>query len=348
MGIDVDATVSLLADLLRIPSPTGFTGRAVSFLETKLVALGVTPRRTRKGALIWTLPGRDVDAPRAIAAHVDTLGAMVRELKTNGRLKLTQVGGYDWATVEGEHCTVHMVSGAVVSGTIVNTKQSVHVFGAELRELKRDEKVMEVRLDADVSTPDDVRALGVGVGDFVSFEPRVTLLENGFIKSRHLDNKAATAILVGVTRAILEEDLTLAAPTTFFISNFEETGHGASAGLPANVAELVAVDMAAVGEGQTSSEHTVTLCVKDSSGPYDHDLGLRLRRLAADVGLDLRVDTYPTYSSDASAALRAGLECRAALIGPGVDASHAFERTHRDALEATARLLLAYLQADAT
>ncbi|HEX2863965.1 MAG TPA: M42 family metallopeptidase, partial [Deinococcales bacterium] len=303
MPFDLDATVDLLADLLRIPSPTGFTSRAVSFLEAELVALDVQARRTRKGALAWTLPGRDGTAPRAVSAHVDTLGAMVREIKPNGRLKLTQVGGYDWATVEGEHCLVHTVENGPISGTVVNTKQSVHVFAQELRDLKRDEKVMEVRLDADATTAEAVRALGVSVGDFVSYDPRVTVLENGFVKSRHLDNKAATAILVGVTRAIVSDGLELAAPTTFFVSNFEETGHGASAGIPADTAELLAVDMAAVGEGQSSSEHCVTLCVKDSSGPYDHDLGLRLRRLAREAGLDLRVDTYPSYASDASAAL---------------------------------------------
>ena len=200
-----------------------------------------------------------------------------------------------------------------------------------------------MRLDEPVSDAAGARALGIEVGDFVSWDPRTTLTGSGYIKSRFLDNKAATAVLLGVTRAIVQDDVTLPADAHFFISNYEEVGHGAAAGIPADVEELVAVDMAAIGEGQASSERHVTLCVKDSGGPYDHDLGLRLRDIAMRNGIELRVDVYPYYNSDATAAWHAGLECRAALIGPGVDASHAYERTHRDALDATGRLLLAYL-----
>ena len=345
MPLDLEYTTQKLLDLLRIPSPTGFADDAIAWMKREVEALGVPTRLTRKGALLWTLGEGDHPA-RALAAHVDTLGAMVREIKKNGRLRLTMIGGYDWTSVEGEYCTVHAQSGAI-TGTVVNTKQSTHVFGPEARDVRRDEKTLEVRLDATLNgqairTQADARALGVQVGDFVSWDPRATLV-NGYIKSRHIDNKAAAAVFLGVTKAVLEDGFRVVAPTHLFISNFEEVGHGASAGIPRDVHELIAVDMAAIGEGQNSSEHHVTLCLKDSSGPYDHQLSNRLRQLAANAGIELRTDTYPYYGSDASAALRAGLEARCALIGPGVDASHAYERTHTDALLATAKLLLEYL-----
>ncbi|CAN5730909.1 M42 family metallopeptidase [soil metagenome] len=347
-AVDTDYVTRVLLELLKIPSPTGFTHDAVAYLQNELAALGVASRLTTKGALLWTLPGAGRGPTRTVAAHVDTLGALVKEVKKNGRLKLSAVGGYDWATVEGAECRIHTHGGAVVTGTVVNTKQSSHVFGAELRDLKRNDKVMEVRPDVETRSRADTLALGVGVGDFVSFDSHAVLTENGFVKGRHLDNKAAVAICLGATRALLYASTAPAGDLHFFISNYEEVGHGAAAGIPSDTAELLCIDMAAVGEGQTSDEYSVTLCVKDSSGPYDFELNARLRSLAAQHGIDLKIDIYPFYGSDASAAWRAGGSFRAALIGPGVDASHAFERTHQKALDATARLLLAYALDDET
>lgn len=343
-AIDLTYAAEVLLRLLGTPSPTGFTEDAVRLIESELAALGVAVERTRKGALRWQVRARRADAKHVtFSAHVDTLGAMVKDIKPNGRLALTQLGGYDWATVEGEYARVHLQSGATLSGTVVNVKQSTHVFGPELRELRRDDKTLELRLDEITRSAENTRALGVEVGDFVSWEPRAVLTESGYLKGRHLDNKAAVAIFLGVTKALLER----AEPrhtASFFISNYEEVGHGAATGVPANTDELIAVDMAAIGPGQNSDEHCVTLCVKDSSGPYDHALGNRLRAAARRAGLDLRADIYPYYGSDASAAWRAGGDYPAALIGPGVDASHAYERTHLDALHATAALMLAYLR----
>jgi putative aminopeptidase FrvX len=361
MPLNLEYLTSKLIELLNIPSPTGYADAAVDWMAAEVSDLGLKPRFTRKGALLWTLepkksepkksePKKKSRKPvRALAAHVDTLGAMVREIKKNGRLRLTQIGGYDWATVEGEYCTVHTASGKSIGGTVVNLKQSAHVFGKDLRDLKRDERVLEIRIDAVnanggiVNSIAETRALGIEVGDFISWQPRCELTASGHLKSRHLDNKAACAILLAVTKAVLEDKLSLSAPVHFFISNFEEVGHGASAGIPEDVAELVTLDMAAVGEGQNSSEHHCSICLKDSSGPYDFELSNRLRMLASKAKLELRPDTYPFYSSDGSAALRAGLEARVALIGPGVDASHAYERTHTDALRDTARLVLEYI-----
>jgi putative aminopeptidase FrvX len=344
-AVDGDYMLEQTAALCRIPSPSGFTRAAIDHVAAELEQLAIPVRRTVKGALVATLPGGDPrGAGRTLSAHVDTLGAMVKEIKDDGRLKLTRIGGYDWATIEGEYCTVHAAGGTrEITGTIVTTKASAHVHGAQLRKLKRDETSMEVRLDERVRAADDARALGIEAGDFVSFDPRTTITPSGFIKSRHLDDKACVAILLGVARALMESGERPVAPSALFISNFEEVGHGSSAGLPDGTVELIAVDMAAVGTGQTSDEFASTVCVKDSSGPYDFELSRRLIELARMNGIDCRVDIYPEYASDVSQALRAGWDVRGGLVGPGVDASHSFERLHRVSLEETARLLLAYL-----
>lgn len=344
--VDGDYMLEQTATLCRIPSPTGMTGAAIDHVAGELENFGLTTRRTIKGALVCTLPGGDRNgAGRTLSAHVDTLGAMVKEIKDDGRLKLSRVGGYDWSTIEGEYCLVHRELGGAVSGTILTNKASGHVFGQELVDLRRDEKSIEVRLDEPVRSADDVRDLGIAVGDFVSFDPRTTITPSGFIKSRHLDDKACVAILLGVAKAIVESGRHPLAASHIFISNFEEVGHGSSAGLPGGTEELIAVDMAAVGKGQTSDELATTICVKDSSGPYDHDLSRRLIRLARQFSVDFRIDIYPGYASDVSQALRAGWDVRGGLVGPGVDASHSFERLHRTSLEETAKLLLAYLLA---
>jgi putative aminopeptidase FrvX len=342
-ALNLEYTLDVLVRLLDTPSPTGFTDRAVALIESELRALGVPSRRTRKGALTWELPGTGAGHV-TFSGHVDTLGAMVKGVRDSGRLRLWGLGGYDWATVEGEDVRVHTQAGRELTGTVVNVRQSTHVYGAALRDLKREAAVMEVRLDEPVFGARDVQALGVGVGDFVSFEARPRVTGSGYVKARHLDNKAAVAVFLAVTRELLARPAGITA--AFHITTYEEVGHGAATGIPAHTDELIAVDMAAVGEGQTSSEHHVTLCVADGGGPYDHALGNRLRAAARTAGLDLRVDIYPFYASDGTAAWRAGGDYPVALIGPGVDASHAYERTHTDALRATGELMLAYLRRD--
>ncbi len=343
-AVDGQRMLELTAELCRIPSPTGYTRAAVDWAETHLVAAGLTTSRTVKGALLARLPGGDETRPgRLLSAHVDTLGAVVKEIKTDGRLRLSMIGGYDWSTVEGEYCTVHGRRGETLTGTVLTTKASRHVHGKALDELKRDDSTIEVRLDAQVSTPEAVRALGFEVGDFVSYDPRTTITPAGFVKSRHLDDKACVAILIGVAEALVAAGSRPAAPAWLFVSNYEEVGHGTSAGVPDGVQEIIAIDMAAVGETQTSIETATTVCVKDGSGPYDFDLSTRLIDLARANAIDHRVDVYTYYASDVSQALRAGYDIRGALVGPGVDASHSFERLHRTSLEETAKLLLAYL-----
>jgi putative aminopeptidase FrvX len=308
-------------------------------------ALPVRLRHTQKGALVATWAGRAAACPRGLTAHVDTLGAMVKEIKTNGRLHLTQIGGYAWQSVEGEGCTVFAAGGTTLRGTIQLVKPSVHVHGPATRELERKEDTMEVRLDARVTSADDTRALGIEVGDCVALDPRVEVTDSGFVRSRHLDDKAGVACIYAAFLALAEAGRVPAQTTTALISNFEEVGHGATAGWPPDLREVVVVDMAAVGEGQNSDEYSVGLCVKDSGGPYSASLTRTLQTLARQNHIAVKPDVYPYYGSDGGALWRTGADVSIGLIGPGVEASHSYERTHTDSLVATASLITAWLLA---
>jgi putative aminopeptidase FrvX len=341
--IDSTYLMNFLVQLLNTPSPTGFTEAGIQCVKHALDAfpdLGLT--YTRKGALVAAWPGERGDGPRALTAHVDTLGAMVKEIKPNGRLKLSQIGGYAWNTVEGEGCTVFGSVEKPLRGSLLLNKASSHVHGAQVNETRRDADAMEVRLDARTVSASETRALGIEVGDFVCFDPRVEVV-NGFLRSRHLDDKACVACIVAAVQALHVAGKRPAQTTFLHFSNFEEVGHGAAAGIPAEVTELVAVDMAAVGEGQNSDEFHATLCLKDSGGPYHHGLSQHLRRLAEEWQIPYKVDIYPFYGSDGEAFWRAGGDVAVGLIGPGVDASHNYERTHLESLVATTRWLSAYL-----
>lgn len=342
--IDMDYLIKNLVELLRTPSPTGNTGAAIDLAAQVFSALGLQTERTNKGALLARMEGQSNARPRALSGHVDTLGAMVKEIKESGRLKLTQLGGYLWQTVEGEYCQVHTGEGQVYTGTVLAHKTAVHTYGREgIAESKHTDDDVEVRLDAKTTSRKETEALGIEVGDFVSFDPRTAVTETGFVKSRHLDDKAGVAIMLAAAQALIEAGLKPAQTTYFYISPYEEVGHGASSGIPAEARELLVVDMGALGDGQNSDEYTVSICAKDSSGPYD--LGMRRRLVALCQAHDIpyKVDIYPQYGSDGSAALRAGADLVVGLIGPGVDASHAFERTHKESLLHTARLAVEYL-----
>ena len=341
--INTSEMLDFLSRLLNTPSPTGFTEKAIELCEETLSGIpGLTLSRTRKGALAAVLPG-ETDGPwRALTAHVDTLGGMVKEVKSNGRLLLTKLGGFAWNTVEGEGMTVFTRKNGTVRGSLLLNKASSHVHGQAVTKTERSDEVMEVRLDARTTNADETRALGIGIGDFVAFDPRVEIT-NGFVRSRHLDDKACVANIIFAIKALVEAGLKPKVTTVLLISNYEEVGHGAAAGFPDEVAELVAVDMAAVGDGQTSDEFHTTLRVKDTAGPYHHGLSERLRTLAETYEIPHKVDIYPYYGSDGEAFWRAGGNVAVALIGPGVDASHNYERTHTEALVATTQWCLAYL-----
>ncbi len=343
-SIDSEYLTSFLTRLLNTPSPTGFAGRAIEITQEALSEFrGITLSTNRKGALLAEWPGESATAPRGLTAHADTLGAMVKEIKSNGRLKLTQIGSYAWNTVEGESATIFPNRGDAIRGTILLNKASTHVHGAQqVRDSKRDEDTMEIRLDARTTNAEETRRLGIEVGDFVAFDPRVET-NHGFIRSRHLDDKACVACILAAVKAMQDANLKPVQRTHLLISNYEEVGHGAAAGFPPDLTELVAVDMAAIGDGQRSDEFHATLCVKDSGGPYHHGLSQKLRQLAEKHAIAYKVDIYPYYGSDGEAYWRAGADVAVALIGPGVDASHNYERTHTEALIATTQWILAYL-----
>ena len=296
--IDTQFLVDFLTQLLNIPSPTGFTQAAIDFTQRTLAAYPMLQfHHTRKGALVITWQGANSDSPRALTAHVDTLGAMIKEIKSNGRLKLTKIGGFAWNTVEGEGCKVLTNAGEVIRGSLLLTKASSHVYGGQVNDLKREDENMEIRLDARTAAQAETEALGIQVGDYVAFDPRVEVT-NGFVRSRHLDDKACVACIVSAIKTLADAGLRPAQTTYFLISNYEEVGHGAAAGLPPEVTELLVVDMAALGEGQNSDEFHASLCVKDSGGPYHHGLSQRLRALASENNIPFKVDIYPFYGSD--------------------------------------------------
>ncbi len=345
-AIDEAYLVKTLTGLLNTPSPTGFAHRAVVFVEDELNNYPeLSLKNTRKGGLTAIWPGVNADSPRALTAHLDTLGAVVKEIKPNGRLRLSAVGGLNWNSVEAEGVTVFTFGGQTIRGSLMFNKASMHVYIKEEWDAKRDETNMEVRLDAKVTTADETRKLGIEVGDFVAFDPRVEVTY-GFIRSRHLDDKACAACILASVKAIHAAGLKPAQRTALYFSNFEEVGHGGAVGIPADTVELLTVDMAAVGEGQNSDEYHTTICVKDSHSPYHHEFSNRLRHIAEKYEIDYRTDIYPHYGSDGEAAWQAGADLAVALIGPGVDASHHYERTHLDALLATTRWLMAYLLED--
>jgi putative aminopeptidase FrvX len=342
-AIDTTYLMNFLTGLLNTPSPTGQAESGIQFTRQALQEFSeLQITTTRKGALVAVWAGEQNDAPRALTAHVDTLGAMVKEIKGNGRLKLTKIGGYAWNTVEGEGCTVFTLNGKQIRGSLLLELSSSHVHGGQVAEAKRDDNNMEVRLDERTSSADETRQLGIQVGDFVAFDPRVEAT-SGFIRSRHLDDKACVACILAAVKAIRDAGLKPAQTTYLHFSNYEEVGHGAAAGIPPEVTELVTVDMAAIGAGQNSDEFHASLCVKDSGGPYHHGLSRRLRELADEHGIPYKIDIYPYYGSDGEAFWRSGGDVAVALIGPGVDASHNYERTHLDALVATTQWVIAYL-----
>ncbi len=343
--ISLEYLTRVLTDLLNTPSPTGSTDWAVSFVEQEFQSLGIECARTTKGALLATLDGMREDRPRAVTAHIDTLGAMVREIKSSGRLKLTALNGVMWPSVESEGVWIESRQGRRIRGSIVFTNGAAHVNKDSLT-APRTADNLEVRLDERTNSSEETRLLGIEVGDFVSFDPRVERSDAGFIRSRFLDDKAAVACLLAAAQAIKEAAVTPAQRSTALISNYEEVGHGGLDGLPTDLAELVVLDMAALGEGLRGDEFHCTICAKDSSGPYSRQLTEKLRNIAERAGIDLKTDIYPHYGSDGSVYWRGGGQAEVALIGPGIDTSHGYERTHEDSLMDTALLIAEYLVQD--
>lgn len=340
MNIEIlDYAVDQTLRLCRIPSPSGFTKRAAAHIISELESMGFSPRLTVKGAVLCRLGGTGHGL--LLAAHTDTLGLIVRSVKSNGRLRYEPVGGYSHFNAATENVTVFTRSGGEFTGTIQCDKPSVHVWG-DTDKVPKDDGAMEVLLDEEVASADDVAKLGIRAGDFIAYDARTILTPSGFIKSRHLDDKAGSACLLALARMV-RGGLKLSRETWLYFTVYEEVGHGASSGIPEGVEEAVSVDMGAVGADLGCDEYKVSVCAKDSNGPYDYDVVGALIAAAERAGAAYAVDIYPRYGSDVEAALQAGYDLRHGLIGPGVYASHGYERTHKKALEATISLLEQYV-----
>ena len=323
--------------LTSVPSPTGFTKKATDYLIAELTSLGYTPERSNKGNVSVTLGGSG--SPLVLAAHVDTLGAMVRSVKDNGRLRPTTLGGHQWSTADGENCTIHTRDGRIYTGVVLNTEPSAHVADQKKEPL---EENMEILLDENTASKKETLALGIQTGDIIAMDPRTVVTESGYIKSRFLDDKLSAAILLGVAKAIREENWVLNRKVSLLFTVYEEAGHGGCV-VPEDTEEMISVDMGCVGADLSCTERMVSICAKDSGGPYNYDLITALSDIAREHQLDYAIDIYPHYGSDVEATLRAGYDIRHGLIGPGVYASHNYERSHMDGVQNTFELLKAYL-----
>ena len=326
-----------LYTLTSIPSPSSFTTKVTDYLLSELSSLGYSPERSNKGNVFVTLGGSG--SPLVLAAHVDTLGAMVRSIKENGRLRPTTIGGHQWSTADGENCTIHTRDGRVYTGVVLNKEPSSHVADQKTELI---EENMEILLDENVTSDQDTLALGIQTGDIIAMDPRTVVTESGYIKSRFLDDKLSAAILLGLARAVHEDAWKLNRKVSLLFTVYEEVGHGGSV-VPDDTEEMISVDMGCVGSDLGCTERMVSICAKDSGGPYNYDLITALSNLAKEKKLDYAIDVYPHYGSDVETTLRAGYDIRHGLIGPGVYASHNYERSHMDGVHNTFELLKAYI-----
>lgn len=332
--------VNILEKIVNIPSPSGYTKEVMALIEKEANGFGFSVTYNRKGGMLIEVKGK-TGKVLGLSAHVDTLGAMVRSIRANGTLSIVSVGGFMMQSIEGSYCKILTRDGREFTGTIQTVEPSPHTWDNP-RGLERKEENMEIRLDEIVRTKEDIEELGIGAGDFVSFDPKFEYTKSGFIKSRHLDDKASAAVLLGLLRHLHKTGKTPEQTLKIAISNYEEVGHGCSY-IPEDVEEFLAIDMGALGSDLSGDEYKVSICAKDSSGPYDFDMTNRLIALAKEYGIEYAVDIFPHYGSDVSAALRGGNDICGALIGQGVSASHGQERTHVKGLEQTWRLLAAYV-----
>ncbi len=331
-----------LQALAETPSPTGMTEHIESLLMERLKSLGLSPWQSKKGAVFARLNEGQGEGI-LLSAHIDTLGLMVRSVKANGRLRITQLGGFPLQYAEQENVRVFTREGRAIPGTLRMNQPAVHA-NRELASDKRSDETMEVVLDMKAASREECLALGVRAGDFISLDPRFVKSGDGFIKSRHMDDKASAAVLITLARAFSRGEIACRRPVYILFTNYEEVGHGASAGHPDGISDMIAVDMGVVGDDLETDELKVSICAKDSRGPYNRALTGALIDAADKNGLQYAVDIYPYYGSDTAAALSAGHDYRHALIGPGVSASHGYERVHEDGLWNTLALLWLYLK----
>lgn len=336
--------LKILEEILNIPSPTGYTKNILNYLKKVLNNMNIDYKTSNKGSLLVTIEGKDLNKSITFSSHIDTLGAVVANVKSNARLSINQIGGYIMNSVEGENVIIHTRNGKKYEGTLQTIKPSIHIYGNEAKELKRDCISYEIVIDEIVDKPKDVYNLGIDVGDIVSFDTRTKITKSGFIKSRYLDDKASVAVILEVIKYIKSNNIKPKCNINFLFSNYEEVGHGASSFIPDNTIEFIAVDMGCPGELQNSSEFEVCICTKDSNGPYDYELTTKFVDICKDNNINYKLDVYPNYGSDATAALKSGMDAKFALIGPGIFASHGYERTHISSLIETKKLIINYIK----
>lgn len=328
----------MLKELTAVPSPSGFTEHATDHVIKVLSEIGYQPYKTRKGNVECCIGGQG--HPLVLASHVDTLGAMVRAIKANGRLRPTTLGGHQWSTADGENCMIFTRNGKMYTGVVLNKEPSAHVRDEFI---PTKEENMEILLDENVSSKEEVRALGIDNGDIIAMDPKTVITESGYIKSRFLDDKLSAAILIGLAKWVKDQKVVLSRKVTLIFTCLEEVGYGGSC-VPEDTEDMLSVDMGCVGGDLACTEKEVSICAKDSGGPYNYSLTTELVNIAKANGIGYAIDIYPHYGSDVETTLRAGYDIRHALIGPGVYASHNYERSHMDGVRNTYLLLKNLIQ----
>ncbi len=339
----VDYAVEQTMKLLAIDSPSGYTEQAAEACLNEFRALGCKVWLTGKGGVVAELGGENEQDALWVEAHIDTLGGMVSEIKSNGRLRISPLGGLRPENTEAENCRVVTKFNGVYEGTLQLDNASVHVNGS-YGDTVRKFTCMEVVLDEDVKSADDTKKLGISAGDIVCFDPRSRVTEKGYIKSRFLDDKLSVGILLGLAKYLHDEGVAPKRKVYAHVTVYEEVGHGGAGSVPAGVTEAISVDMGCVGEGLSCTEKQVSICAKDSGGPYSYDVVKRLIAAAKKEEADYAVDVYPHYGSDVEATLQAGYDIRHGLIGAGVYASHGYERSHKDGVKNALLVLKGYLE----
>ncbi len=345
--IDACYLQNQLLSLLQIPSPSGYTDQIVHYVCKELEALNIPYNVTRRGAIRATLQGTTDSFDRAICVHLDTLGAMVSRLKSNGRLSVRPIGTWSSRFAEGARVTI-FADNDKYRGTLLPLKASGHVYGQKIDTQKVAWDHIELRVDADCNNRSDLETCGFAPGNFVAVDPCPEIDENGYINSRHLDNKAGTAILLSVAKTIQDNTIKLPMDCHLLFTINEEIGIGATEVLYSDITEMIVIDSAMVAPKQRSNEHSTTLVMMDQAGPFDYHLNKKLATLCKNAQIPFERDLFEYYRSDSASAIEAGSDIRTALVGFGVDGSHGYERTHISSLKHTEKLILTYIQSDPT
>ena len=340
MNFDINYFKEIARDIFNVDSPSGYSKNINELLIKILAELGHEATLTNKGNVAVKVLGESNLKTVATSAHVDTLGLMVRSINGDGTLNVTRIGGPQVATLDGEYCKIQTRFNQVYTGTIISNSASSHVY--EDSDKQRKENNVVVRIDEKISCKNDVISLGIQNGDYIFIEPKFTITESGFIKSRFIDDKASVCVILTILKYFRDNNIKPAFDTYIYFVNHEEVGHGAAT-IANEISEFVTVDMGCVGKDLAGNEYAVSIAAKDSGGPYDYELTTRLINLAKDNNVNYVVDIFPYYGSDVGAAYRSGRDVKGALIGQGVHASHGMERTHLDGIINTMKLLTLYL-----